>query len=1307
MNPLFNRKIIPAMIAASGFTLAAHGPALAQLADLADVPLANSPSDAVLPNLMYILDDSGSMMWSYMPDNVHQLSSGTVVNNCKSVTSTSVSIASTQCASGGTPADWGEPPYFSAQFNQIYYNPDITYAPGVSSLGASLGNAVPTAAMEDAYLDPTTTKNLTTTYPEIYYCNTASPTSTQLSNTAICRRNGINNLQAAPRNYFLYWDNNSTSTTVPYGGYPVRNATSSALSFRYRIVQYTGNPYYFRIAPNEYCSDSNLVNCQLAPAAGAAPDATNIIPAPVRYCKTTADAISTGPISGNPAGTPLCRKNYDSTYRYPRYGRFTRVDIVSTTASYPKGPNAVRTDCASAASCTYAEELQNFANWYSYYRTRMAMMKTATGRAFLSIDDRYRVGFITINPGNPVRSPTNSPTDVRYLPIATFAAAQKSAFYTVLYSQVNNGGTPLREALSRVGRYYAGKTNGINSGMPDDPVSYSCQQNFALLTTDGYWNGAGGVQLDGTTAIGNQDNSNSGYSTRAAGAYDGGLSGASNTLADVAMYYYKTDLRAAGWPANIAANNVPTIDKDPNNQQHMVTFTLGLGLKGLVNYTADYESNPNGDFANIKQGTNNACSWTSGACNWPVPAQNTSTALDDLWHAAVNGRGTYYSASDPNTLAEGLSGALSALKVKTAAASASATSSPNITETDNFIYSSTFRTVKWDGEIVAQRIDPTSGNVLPAVAWSAQALLDARVTSNSDTRSIWRFDSGSATRLKAFTWTNMSAGPSGTIAAERPYFENQCTALSQCPLLTPGQQGQANNGQNMVDYLRGQTQFEGTAFRDREHVLGDPVNATPAFVREPRFNFNDAVTPSYASFKTANASRQGVLYIAANDGMLHAFNGDTGQELWAYVPRIVFPRLSKLASDNWDVRHEYYVDGSPQVMDVFDSTAGAWKTILVGGLNKGGRGFYALDVTDPANPKGLWEACSDNTLCEISDTDMGYSFGNPVITKRASDGRWVVLVTSGINNVTPGTGRGYLYVLDAITGAVLTKVDTGAGNTTTPSGLLKISGFANNFNINNTATFVYGGDLLGNVWRFDMSTSTPAVLRLARLTDGSSPPRPQSITSRPELGVIEGNRVIFVGTGRYLGEDDLADPATLGLPWAYTQSFYAFKDKGTDYGDVRFSSPGLVEQTILDSDGITRSTSTNAVDWVNKDGWFVDFNPGNSSPGERVNLDPQLILGTVVVVANVPNNNACTVGGDSWIYQFDYRAGTYVASAPNQQVATKLTGKITVGIVIVRLPSGVFKYVATGATGEKLPGGVNLGGAGGASRRVSWRELIQ
>ncbi len=207
----------------------------------------------------------------------------------------------------------------------------------------------------------------------------------------------------------------------------------------------------------------------------------------------------------------------------------------------------------------------------------------------------------------------------------------------------------------------------------------------------------------------------------------------------------------------------------------MVTFTLGLGLEGFMDYQSDYETAAAGDFAKIKAGTNNACSWTTGTCNWPAPVANEPSTLDDLWHAAVNGRGKYFSASDPNSLTQGLQQALASLNIQTAAAAASATSSPNITETDNFIYSSTFRTVKWDGEIVAQRIDTVSGNVLPPIVWSAQALLDGKTTGNSDSRNIFTIDESAGGKRKPFLYASLTSAPAGGIAAEQAYFDNKCT----------------------------------------------------------------------------------------------------------------------------------------------------------------------------------------------------------------------------------------------------------------------------------------------------------------------------------------------------------------------------------------------------------------------------------------------------------------------------------------------------------------------------------------------------
>jgi len=307
-------------------------------------------------------------------------------------------------------------------------------------------------------------------------------------------------------------------------------------------------------------------------------------------------------------------------------------------------------------------------------------------------------------------------------------------------------------------------------------------------------------------------------------------------------------------------------------------------------------------------------------------------------------------------------------------------------------------------------------------------------------------------------------------------------------------------------------------------------------------------------------------------------------------------------------------------------------------------------------------------------------------------------------------------VLDVLTGKVLDKVEaadgaTTVGDTTTPSGFSKISAFANDFNANNTATLVYGGDLYGNVWRFDMSVSPPKVMRLAELKDAGG--KPQSITSRPELALIEGYPALYIGTGRYLGMDDLSNPASLTPPlqWAYQQSLYAFSDRGNQYGNIRTSTPGLVKQTITDSSGV-RTITKNTVKWdgATDNGWYVDFNPGTApgtSPGERVNLDPQLVLGTLVVTTNVPNNTPCTTGGDSFVYQFDYLNGGYVNTAAGGVVAQKFTGQITVGVVIVRLPSGVFKGIATGATGSKTSVGINIGSGGASGRRVSWRELVQ
>jgi type IV pilus assembly protein PilY1 len=821
--------------------------------------------------------------------------------------------------------------------------------------------------------------------------------------------------------------------------------------------------------------------------------------------------------------------------------------------------------------------------------------------------------------------------------------------------------------------------------------------------------------------------------------------GTPSTVADVAMYFYQTKLRGgtdlngdATGPTFSPNSNPPnTVDLSTNSipvksgakdfipYQHMVTFGLGLS-DGLMRFQTDYETASNGDFFNIKSGTVSGCFWTSGSCNWPIPGNNTNGNLDDLWHAAVNGRGSFYSALNSEAVVKGITSALTSVNAQVAAAAASATSSPNVTQTDNQIFSTTYETNTWSGKVFAQTIDPTTGNVSSAVQWQADQLLLSKVAASSDTRNIMTFDGTQATKVKPFTWASLNP-------TQQAFFSNKCTPLStmaQCSLLTPTELISANDGSQMVGFLRGQQALEGTVYRDRvvidpitgatqNTVLGDTITAKPVFVRNPTFSYVDAVTPTYATFAAANAGRAPRVYVGANDGYLHAFDASTGDESWAYAPSFLLPGMYALADTGYASQHRYFADGSPESFDVFDATALAWKTILIGGAAGGGRGYYALDVTDPVNPKGLWEFCSDPTLCSINDSDLGLTYGNPIVGKRPSDGKWVVVLTSGLNNVSPGTGGGFFFVLDAITGAILNKVPTNSGasnvgTAATPSGLMKISAFYTSPATDATFQYAYAGDQLGNVWRLDLGTSAgtcgtpgsgaaPCAGHIATLADATG--RGQPITTRPALTHIGANRVLYVGTGRYLGNSDLTDPgAASGIAWQ--QTLYGFKDKDADYGANLRTDPNLVVQTMTKINATDRGISSNLVNWSTQDGWMVDFNPvADPSPGERVNIDPRLVLGTVKVVTNTPSTGgSCAIGGSSRDYDFDFRTGSAIATATGGVVGRSLGGTIAVGMAIVQLPSGAIKDIITGADTSKTTVNVQINTAGAGVKRFSYRE---
>jgi type IV pilus assembly protein PilY1 len=844
-----------------------------------------------------------------------------------------------------------------------------------------------------------------------------------------------------------------------------------------------------------------------------------------------------------------------------------------------------------------------------------------------------------------------------------------------------------------------------------------------------------------------------------------------NSLADVAQYYYITDLRPnADWPPNIATNDVPSVgsgnEDDRVRWQHMTTFSIALGVSGTLNYRPDYKSGSVvvGDFADIRTGVKNWPLWPDPALVTSLPNNYGNTkslwdnpkSIDDFWHAAVNGRGTYFSATNPTSVIAGLADALAGISARLASGSAAATSNLEPVPGDNMIYLANYTTQKWHGDVQAKQIVLATGAVDPTVVWSAQAKLDTRAGNYCDARDIFLFRQGAANNLTNFTLgtsvCDAGGNPAGLLAdglnaTEQANFASaNVQLLSQYPNMTDGTLATADQrtpaaGANLVNFIRGQRGFENFVtndatklYRTREHVLGDTVNGQPTYVRAPFSLYGDA---GYSAFKAANAGRTPMLYVPANDGMLHAFYAGTsiadvlgGKEAWAIIPSSVLPNLWKLADNNYKNNHSYFVDGTPVVSDMYDVGTGTWKTMLVAGLNDGGKGYYALDVTDPVSPKGMWEFKWNSAVCPFaagntpigaavgntSDCHLGYTYGKPIITKLAN-GTWVVMVTSGYNNVNapsqPGDGVGYLYVLNASTGEIIYKIPTGVGDATTPSGLAQINGFVDQWEINNLTLRVYGTDVLGNIWRFDVNDSILPAGREATLvgtaTDAGGTPQP--ITVRPELSTLNGDGMVFVATGRFLGATDVGD--------TQSQAVYGIVDKmdaSPQYGNLRGSLVPL-SMTQVGSGASTYRTvacTGSVAQCSGANGWFVSL----PDLGERVNVEMKLRSGTLVVGSNVPQISACVSGGYSWLNYFNYQDGSSVVSSGSGgglghtfSVSQQFSNFLIVGITIVKLPGAglggapPFTVYVTGSDSTVTPVDGSVDTKLNPAKRVSWREI--
>ncbi len=984
--------------------------------------------------------------------------------------------------------------------------------------------------------------------------------------------------------------------------------------------------------------------------------------------------------------TFFVHKGTGSINERANYYRYRIVDNTASRKDMADGTETAVTSFtwAGGVTRTLDQEKQNFANWYTYSRSRLNAAKGGVSYAFSTLGQNYRVGFRTINGTSGwLNIPTNG----------TFSDTNRSNFFTSLFGASADGNTPLRVSLWNAGAYF--KTPdpwGPNVG----GAPLSCRQSFSILTTDGYYN-------DGTST----------FST--VGNFDGTkgrpyADTQSNTLADIAMYYYDTDLQPD------IEDNVPTTPEDGNNRQHMNTFGVAFGLAGSLD--------PATDLPRLE----------SGEISWPSISTDAGK-LDDLWHATVNGRGQFVNASDPQEFADGLKGALDSIVARTASSSNLGVSSAQLRQGSR-VFQARFTSEVWTGDIFSFLIG-SDGQIPTEPEWRASEHVPAPASRNIYTRN--------GSTAVPFAWDQLSDAQKATLG----------------------------NNSAVLDYLRGVRSgesSEGGTFRNRSSLIGDIVHSSPVYVAAPddfayeRFSWPGAST--YQTHRTLRSDRTPMLYVAANDGMLHGFVASTGAERFAYVPSSSLAQMYQLTRPSYT--HQFINDGALTVADVYDAgTANAWRTLLVGSTGRGGRQLYALDVSDPTIPAD--NPAGRRVMWEFSDADFGKFTGRPVVG-RMNNGDWAVLVGNGYNS---NEYKGFLFVVNATTGALIQKIDTGACPETddpcVSNGLAEVTTWDEDSD--GDIDYVYAGDLRGNLWRFDVTSSTPSQWKVSFGTDTSPLPlfrarnasgTPQPITSKVELLLdpSTGTRWVSFGTGQFLGDTDRASTAL--------QTWYGLYDNYPNAATSPVSGRSDLAQRVVlveteqtttteteNAEGETETTSetvkvrvisaqgdTTGGDRVIdadgtyiRKGWYLDLvPPTGTAAGERMIYGVQAFGGALFATSAIPADDPCTPGGSGWLMAIDpYTGGRLDAdlfanrtqvtvttgdSSTNYYVSAVSTGSMPSSPILVRNEGGAGNQ-SGGSTGGTTVGRsdalVNTSDLGILRERlnlpdrfgrISWRELI-
>jgi type IV pilus assembly protein PilY1 len=1252
------------------------------VAGAADLQLSNKPlflDDGVPPNIVFTMDDSGSMDWGYMPDNIgnsfHAYKRG-----------------------------------LAFEVNWVAYNPFEEYTVPVTDSSA-LGSKTITTTPIATTLAGTLT-SFTSAYDDGY-----AKALTGYSCTV--------NLES---NYRPTWDWPTSRNPGPHCSTVSSGATG-----------YAGRKTFHDLRDLDGTANKAFY-----------------------YIHYTHHPQGLYPRGNPPLGCPgPTTFNDDACY--------VKIRVEDTPLTRP---NPALGGAVSARDV--AQEKQNFANWYSYYRTRNYAARAGVGRAFSTLNDSVRVGFGRINGPSELTLPrgtlrmgvrvfnTTARTDYAPGPSPSSATTPRKRFFDLLYETSAQGGTPLRRAADDVGKYFdlgnaAPDTLSPWDATPGDNDTANemqCRQSYHILMSDGYWNDAtasGDARLnndgtDGSVIIEKQ------YTTTAGRKWFKYVAGEpfsdiwprdaflptwhSNykddmTLADVAMYYWKRDLRTCS--ALGCSNEVPTNADDPAFWQHLVTFTVGFGVEGgSVDKDEAFEDAAARDAVLAYAGDpRGACDPISETCKgstapagpkwgitWPQPSSTaTSANLDDMLHAAVNGHGDFLNAQQPKQFADGLA-ALLANIAKRAGSAASVVLNTGTATSSSRVYQARFQTLtgSWTGQLLAYAVDPATGLLIDALTG---------VVGGSDPKALWdagtlvpAYDSRQIATLQPRTGPTLPpvavAWRETSIVAGTPLGDS---LKSQLPTANRTDPWLAE----LVRFIRGDNRCEiasnNTAclpggndgiFRDRTSRLGDIINSAPAYVGAPKSPYyftswgKDGTVDApenaspYSTWAATKANRRPMIYVGANDGMLHAFDASVpatpivngkpqkgateGVEKFAYIPGAVVKSLGALSSTLYT--HSYYVDGSPTVGDAF--VGGDWRTMLVGGLNGGGQAVYALDVTNPdSNDEST---ASSWVKWEFTDVDLGYTFSRPNIV-RLNNGKWAAVFGNGYNSTeldgsASTTGNAVLYVVDLSDGTLIRKIDTGVGLSNPfsggkPNGLATVAPVDRDGDFK--VDFVYGGDLYGNLWKFDLQGATTTGWGVARGGAPLSRARTktdvvQPITSRPQVRrhpTDPSSFLVLFGTGKYLetGDHNPTDPNV--------QTFYAVWDRPTDNTVV--TRDKLLPQAIVQETNVLgfdyRVTTGYGMSWylgsgvpaTNSDasgfdpatvtctngcylGWRMDLvNVGVGSPssaGERQVSDSVLRGDKIIFTTLIPTVSPCNYGGDGWLMELEATSGSRLSYSP-------------------------------------------------------------